>query len=98
MQLSKQLHKGKDVTARMLVRGNDGALEGPELEALPHLEGAEPALVPQVKLLHPPLDQRHAEAAGVDGRARVQRRHNLRSTGNEPSEEIATSRYKRTGL
>ena len=69
---------GHGRTGERSVGRSGGTLEGAELEALPHLEGVEPALVPQVELLHAPLDERHAEAAGVDGCAGVQRGHNLR--------------------
>lgn len=54
-----------------------GALEGAQLEALAHLKRVEAALVPQVVLLQPPLDELHGKAAGIHGRSGVQRREHL---------------------
>lgn len=54
-----------------------GSLEGPQLKALPHLEGFEAGLIPHAVLHHAPLDQLHGKASRVDGRLRIKRWQHL---------------------
>ena len=53
------------------------SLKGTKLEALPHLEGVEAALIPHAELLQAPLDELHGKAARVNLCAGVQSRKHL---------------------